>query len=336
MTECCILEAESRYSSISSEPADDCSVGTPEELAPGVFFLRGGTRYFEEGSKAGPAGAIRSLMCNNGWVDLGDEILLIDSNMPSRTRALLDAVRQTCGTKPISFVVNTHHHGDHIYANRSIREQTGAAIISCAEMLEELHRYETGAFGGDAGRWEQVAKVRPDLAGTSLLPPTMTFEHSLLIYGSKRRVELHHFGWGHTRGDTIVWLPEERIVFVGDLVTKGPFNIVRDGEMAAWPHYLAFIESLNPSIVCPGHGGRGSLEIVASQRAFLLALWREVEQRTSADTTLEEILSQLPPIRASLLADSQAADHLIPHDADLAVLSLSAQVERVFIQLQKP
>ena len=66
-------------------------------------------------------------MCNNGWIDLGDEILLIDSNMPSRTNALLAAVWQTVGNKPISLVVNTHHHGDHVYANRAIREQTGAA-----------------------------------------------------------------------------------------------------------------------------------------------------------------------------------------------------------------
>jgi len=333
MGQCCILEELSRREDPAIEPADDYSVTTPEELAPGVFFLRGGTRYFQEGAKTGPAGAVRSLMCNNGWVDLGDEVLLVDSNMPSRGDALLAAVRETVGDKPLRFVVNTHHHGDHVYGNRRIREKTGAAIIGCDAMVEELRRSETGAFGGEPGRWEQVARLRPDLRDTSLLPPTMTFERALSIEGRDRRVELHHFGWGHTRGDTIIWLPGERIVFVGDLVTNGPFNIVRDGEMAEWPDYLAFVESLAPEIVCPGHGRRGGVDIVTGQRAFFLALWREVAARAGPGVPLEQILRQVPDIRAALLADPGAAPHVIPEDADLAVLSLPAQVERVFGQI---
>jgi cyclase len=334
MGECCVLEEVSRQDARKVEPADDYSVGVPEELAPGIFFLRGATRYFQEGAKAGPAGAVRSLMCNNGWVDLGDEVILIDSNMPSRSEALLAAVRSTVGDKPIRFVVNTHHHGDHVYGNRRIREQTGAAIISCAEMVGELRRSETGAFGGEPGRWEQVAKLRPDLAQTSLLLPTMTFDRSLSLQGRDRRVELYHHGWGHTRGDTIIWLPDARVVFVGDLVTNGPFNIVRDGELAAWPKYLVFIETLKPNIVCPGHGDRGGPEIVTSQREFFLALWREVEDRANSGVTLDQLLQDLPDIRASLRVNPLAADHLIPQDADLAVLSLRSQVERVFGQLR--
>jgi cyclase len=335
MSQCCILETLSQDDNAVVEPIDDVSVATPEELAPGVFFLRGGTRYFQDGSKTGPAGAVQSLMCNNGWVDLGDEVLLIDSNMPSRSDALLAAVRDTVGDKPLRFVVNTHHHGDHVYGNRRIRERTGAAIIACNAMVEELRRHESGAFGGEPGRWEQVAKLRPDLQGTSLLPPTVTFERALFIEGKVRRVELRHFGWGHTRGDTIIWLPDERIVFVGDLVANGPYNIVRDGEMAEWPAYLAFIESLGPEKVCPGHGGFGGIDIVTRQRAFFLALWREVAGRARPGVTLDGMLAEVPSIRTSLLADPRVAPHVIPQDADLAVLSLRAQVERVFSQLSR-
>ena len=202
-------------------------------------------------------------------------------------------------------------------------------------MVEELHRYETGAFGGEPGRWEQVAKLRPDLTETSLLQPTITFKRSLTLQGSARRVELHHFGWGHTRGDTIIWLPDERVVFVGDLVANGPFNIVRDGEMAAWPVYLAYIESLKPEIVCPGHGSRGGLEIVTRQREFFhRALGAKSKSRALPGVTLEQVLAEIfLPFghRSSPIQD--AAEHVIPQDADLAVLSLSAQVERVFGQL---
>lgn len=316
----------------SDEP-NDHSVGIPQEVAPGVFFLKGGTRYFEEGTKTGPAGAVRSLMCNNGWIDLGDEVLLIDSNMPSRTDALLSAVRDTVGEKPIKYVVNTHHHGDHVYGNRRIHERTGAAIIACREMVDELKRFETAAFGGPPGRWEQVATLRPDLADTSLLPPTLVYGDRLELIGRDRRVELLHHGWGHTRGDTIVWLPAERVMFAGDLVANGPYNIVRDGEMREWPKFLAFMEELRPSIVCPGHGERAGPEILTSQRGFFLALWAQVESRVRDGITLDALLGDIEMIRAALLADPAAAEHVIPHDADLAVMSLNAQVERVFRQI---
>lgn len=334
MAECCVLEEIARKGSPPVPRDEDHSVGIPQELSPGVFFLRGATRYFQEGAATGPAGAIRSLMCNNGWIDLGDEVLLIDSNMPSRTDALLEAVRSTVGDKPIRFVVNTHHHGDHIYANRRIREATGASIIACKDMVDQMRRYEAAAFGGEPGRWEQVAKLRPDLGQTSLLPPTMMLDRFLSIMGRDRTVELHHYGWGHTRGDTIVWLPGERIVFVGDLVANGPFNIVRDGEMSAWPDYLAYIETLQPRVVGPGHGDHSGPRILATQREFFQALWREVEARAKPSVTIESVLADLPAIRNALLANPLAAEHVIPHDADLAVLSLKAQVERVFGQLR--
>jgi glyoxylase-like metal-dependent hydrolase (beta-lactamase superfamily II) len=335
VTESCLLEHDARSCCATAAPpalTGEEIIGTTEAVAPGVFFLRGATRYFEEGAKTGPAGAIQSLMCNNGWVDLGDEVLLIDANMPGRAGKLLAAVSATTD-KPIRFLVNTHHHGDHIYGNRTIHERTGAVIVACAEMVEELHRYESGAFGGAPSRWEQVAKLRPDVAATPLLAPTVTFDRRLVIEGSARRVELLHLNWGHTRGDTAVWLPQERVLFTGDLVANGPFNIVRDGEMRRWPEFLAGLEALGPNVVCPGHGDRAGGELVARQRTFFEALWGQVERRAKAGQTLPQILGELAELRSGLKADPRAAFHLIPPQADLPMLSLAAQVERVFNQL---
>jgi glyoxylase-like metal-dependent hydrolase (beta-lactamase superfamily II) len=305
------------------------------ELAPGVFFLQGRETYFRSGTTSGPAGAIRTLMCNNGWVVLGDEVLLVDANMPDRADELLALVAQTT-KKPVRYVVNTHHHGDHIYGNRIVRERTGAEIIGCTAMVEELRRYETGAFGVPPGRWEQVAQQRPDVARTPLLAPTRTFDSQLAIRGAGgMRVELLHLGRGHTRGDTVVWLPRERIAFLGDLAANGPYNIVRDSDMAAWPHTLAAIEALGPQIICAGHGAPASVALLASQAAFFRALWREVERRAGAGLSCEAVVGDLGAIRAALLADPTAAHHVIPAEADLPVLSLRAQVERTYDQIDQ-
>lgn len=306
----------------------------PDEVAPGVFFLMGETRYFQDGTQAGAAGAIRSLMCNNGWVVLGDHVLIIDANMPARADTLLAAVRRTTD-KPVRYLFNTHHHGDHLYGNRVVAGRTGAAVVAYSGMAEELRRYETGAFGGQPGRWEQVAKLRPDVAAVPVMAPTQTFERALVLDGGNgRRVELLHPGLGHTRGDAVAWLPNERVLFTGDLASNGPFNIVRDAEMAPWVDTLAALQALDPLIVCPGHGPRGDATLLTDQRGFFVALHREVGGRMERGQSLDDILGDLEVIRASLLADPAAAGHVIPRKADLSVLSLRAQVERTHDQMR--
>lgn len=336
MSQTCILGARADTGQIGSFVADNDDVGTPEQIADGVFFLRGGTHYFRDGTQTGPAGSVPRLMCNNGWVVLGDHVLLIDANMPGRADILIEAVRATTD-KPIRFVFNTHHHGDHVYGNRAIVERTGATIIASTKMVEELRRYETGAFGGPPGRWEQVAKARSDVAATSLLVPTTTFERAMELTGSQgRRVELLHLGMGHTRGDAIAWLPSERIMFVGDLVANGPFNIVRDAEMAPWIDTLTAMQALDPLVVCPGHGALGDGALLAHQRAFFIALAAETAKHIRAGRTREDIPGCLADIRSSLLSNPDAAGHVIPASADLSVLSLQAQVERAFDQMIAP
>ncbi len=306
----------------------------PEEVVPGVFFLMGETRYFQDGTQAGAAGSIRSLMCNNGWVVLGDHVLVIDANMPGRADALLAAVRGTTD-KPVRFLFNTHHHGDHTYGNRVIAGRTGATVVAYSGMEEELRRYETGAFGGAPGRWEQVAKLRPDVAATPVMGPTQTFDRPMILDGGDgRRVELLHPGLGHTRGDAVAWLPEQRVLFTGDLISNGPFNIVRDSEMGPWPDTIAALQALDPAIVCPGHGPRGDAGLLAEQRGFLVALCREVEDRIRAGFSREAVLGDLDAIRTGLIADPAASGHVIPPGADLSVLSLQAQVERTYDQMQ--
>jgi cyclase len=340
MTQTCLIDGLSRNRRLDTVVARSLTQAEtqapasidPVEVAPGVFFLEGGTRYFRAGTEQGPQGSIRSLMCNNGWVVLGDEVLLVDANMPGRADVLLDAIRNTTD-KPVRYLFNTHHHGDHVYGNGAIFQRTGCTITACIGMVEELRRYETGTFGGSPGRKEQVAKFRPDVAATELMLPDMLFERSLVFEGGGRRAELLHLGWGHTRGDAVLWLPRERVLFAGDLVTNGAYNIVRDAEMMPWISTLANLRALDPLSVCPGHGPMGQLALIDDQLSFFLALLRQVEKRIAAGLTREALLADLEDIRGALLAEPQAAEHVIPRQADLSVLSLQAQVERIYEQV---
>jgi cyclase len=300
-------------SALAAEPVppDAIAAAEPEEVAPGVFFLMGETRYFRDGTRQGAAGTVGSLMCNNGWVVFDDHVLLIDANVPGRADALLAAVRRTTD-KPVRTLFNTHHHGDHVYGNRVLAERTGAAVVAHAGMAEELRRHETGAFCGGPGRWEQVARFRPDVAAAPVMAPTRTFERSMTFDdGRGRRVELFHPGLGHTRGDAVAWLPRERVLFTGDLVTNGPFNIVRDSEMAPWLGALTALQALGPAVVCPGHGARGDASLLADQR--VAAATRQASARVARPSA--------PTIGASAPSCPHAASSSAPRSAAMSSLS---------------
>jgi hypothetical protein len=103
--------------------------------------------------------------------------------------------------------------------------------------------------------------------------------------------------------------------------------------MAPWVGTISAMQALQPTVVCPGHGARGDKVLLAHQRSFFVALRREVEVRVEAGKTHEQILGDLEIIRGALLSDDEIAGFVIPREADLAVLSLRAQVERTYEQM---
>ncbi|WP_207421556.1 MBL fold metallo-hydrolase [Desertivirga brevis] len=213
------------------------------ELAPGVFFIKGRLGYFKSGN-------FQEVECNNGWIIFDNFVVLIDSNFPAKAKILLKEIRKTT-SKPIRYVVNTHHHGDHLYANRFWFNQ-GAAIVSHRGVAEELRKFETGHYSGKPGRWEDASRRRDDLIEFPLLPPSLTFEEQLVIEDKNRRLELIHLAPGHTRGDAVAWLPNEKIIFTGDSCLNGPFNLFMDAHILSWIEALDKMQNLKPELSFPG------------------------------------------------------------------------------------
>lgn len=309
------------------------SFNDPVELAPGVFFLEGSTTFFEAGTSAGPSGNYQTLMCNNGWVIFDDFVLVVDANLPARAEALIEAIRKTTD-KPIRFVLNTHHHGDHIYGNKLFVEREHTRIVSHEGLTQELKQHETGYFGGAPGRWETVAKLRPDVAATPLVTPTETFSTSRIMKDrAGREVHLLHLGRGHTSGDAWVWLPKERVLFAGDMLTNGPYNIVRDSFMGDWVSALGKADGLGAEIVLPGHGPAGEADLVTRQKAYWEAIRDIALRHKRAGTSWKELEDSIGKIRVELESDDRAVRHLIPQHSELPILSLGAHLQRYFEQL---
>src|SRR5262249_1827574 len=155
------------------------------------------------------------------------------------------------------------------------------------------------------GRWEQTAKSREDVRSSRLKPPSVLFPHELIFDDGKHRVELTHLGVAHTHGDAVAWLPKEGILFTGDVCVNGPFNFVGDGDVEKWITTLEAARKLGARMVCPGHGPRGTDEMLNDQRAFFIALRDQVGALVRAKRTAQEVRDSVDKIKAALAANSR-------------------------------
>src|SRR5437763_2036915 len=194
------------------------SDATPETvriIAPGVWFREGD---MEQGH------------CNNIIIEMKDYLIVVDANFPSGARgAMADTKRLS--SKPVKYVFDTHHHGDHLYGN-PVWTQAGATTLAYKGVAEELKRYEPK-------RWQAEAKQRKDVAELKLdapEPPKQTFDKSpFILKDDTREVRFYFFGWAHTRGDGFVYLPKEKVLCTGDAVVNGPHNNTADANIGNWP-----------------------------------------------------------------------------------------------------
>ncbi len=224
--------------------------------------------------------------CNNVVIDVGDGLLVVDANFPSGAQALMDDLADV-SDKRVKYVFDTHHHGDHAYAN-AIWTRAGATTLAYVGVAEEMQRYEPG-------RWQETVASRPDVAAVgeeSVQPPQQTFSDvPYVLEGVDRRVEFHHFGWAHTRGDGMVFLPDEGILCTGDAIANGPYNYTGDGNTGNWPTVVTAALELDAQTILPGHGPAGGREIPEGQRQFFEEINAAVQEAFDNDVPLEDLVT---------------------------------------------
>ncbi len=226
--------------------------------------------------------------CNNVIIEMEDGLLIVDANFPSGAKLVMDDVKAV-SSKPVKWVFDTHHHGDHAYGN-PLWTKAGATTLAYIGVAEEIKRYEPAG-------WQGAAKTRPDVAELNLdtlEPPQQTFsETPHVIEDGTRRIELHHFGWAHTRGDGFVYLPKEKILCSGDAAVNGPFNFTGHGNTGSWPNVMARALELDAQTVLPGHGPSGGREILAGQKEFFEFINEAVGKAFAEGKKLEEVVPEI-------------------------------------------
>jgi len=244
------------------------------EYSPGVYFRHGDLHGHGH--------------CNNGFIVFEEFVLVVDGNFPSGAEACIADIRKVT-QKPIRFVFDTHHHGDHAYGN-PVWVKNGVVPVAHEGVVREMARYEPK-------RWQE-AMSREDVKATGLsapIPPRVTYPDRMVFDDGNMRVELLHFGHAHTRGDGFAYLPKQKILFTGDAVVNGPYNYMGDGNTESWLEVVDALRQLDVEVVAPGHGPLGPRSVLDDQREFIASLRVHVAEGIQQGKAPEEIAKAYKP-----------------------------------------
>ena len=277
-----------------------------EEVAKGVYFVTStGSVY---------------VMSNCFMIEGDRDVMMVDSHVtPAAARALIKAVKSITN-KPVRYLVNTHYHFDHAHGNQAFpegvdiigheytREKLSGDVLSentflsftqgLPEMLEGLKERIAAESDANAKKALQTqlkiqsayVKALKELDPT---PPNVTFDSRMSMFYGGREIQFLFLGRGHTGGDVVVHLPEEKIAFTGDLML--PFlSYMGDGFVDEWPETLEGLKSLGIETIYPGHGGPFSAEGgITNFQSYLKDLWVRVEKSKDAGLSAEEAAEKI-------------------------------------------
>ena len=248
----------------------------PIEIAPGVHVLRDGHI---------------PLVPNVGIVTGRDAGLVIDTGVGVRNGRRLLARARELTDRDLTLTI-THFHPEHGWGAQPF--SGNARILYNRAQLDELHmKFEAfKAMFGSLG-----PAIAGELEGVDLVEPDDTYEGTHTIdLGGEHHVELSERA-AHTRGDQVVWLPGQRVLFTGDLVENQLFPIFPDPDAHGdrWIQVLTELEQLQPDVVVPGHGDLGGVEILTATREYLQTVRAQVTDAVAHGSELAEAQQQLNP-----------------------------------------
>jgi cyclase len=223
---------------------------------------------------------------SNTGVIVGDrDVIVIDSlTNENMTRFFLDEIRRITD-KPVSTLINTHSHADHVYTNHLF---PSATVISSVHGREKTREFQQQQSLHDL----TFKKLFPgvDFTGGRYTLQDMTFAGSISIFQSEREVHVIELGPGHSESDVIVHLPGEKIVFCGDMFMNGLPPLPAEGHLSETIGNLKRIEELQADIYVGGHGSPGTQTDIADQRIFLESLARQARDCFKRGLSYDEAL----------------------------------------------
>lgn len=240
---------------------------------------------------------------NTGVVIGDDAVLVADTQAtPAMAADVIRRIREITD-KPIKYVLLTHYHAVRVLGASAFMAEGGQQIIASQDtrdlIVERGEQDKASEIGRFPRLFRDVESVPPGLTW-----PTLTFSGQLTLWLGRLEVQLLQLGRGHTKGDTVLWLPQERTLLSGDLVEFDATPYAGDAYFQDWPQTLDRVAALQPLALLPGRGPalRGAQQVqqgIEGTRAFVSELWDSVRAGVAAGRELravyEETFARLKP-----------------------------------------
>ena len=252
---------------------------------------------------------------NTGIVIGDDSVLVADTQAtPAMAADVVRRIREVTD-KPIRYVVLTHYHAVRVLGAAGYHAEHILASEDTRDLIVERGEQDKASEIGRFPRlFRDVGSVPPGLTW-----PTLTFTGRMTLWLGSLEVQLLQLGRGHTKGDTVVWLPRDRILLSGDLVEYGATPYAGDAYFRDWPQTLDNLSALDPVAVVPGRGAALTTpdEVragIAGTRDFVSDLLASVEAGVAAGRDLNAIYKETVAALRPKYGHWVIFDHCMPFD----------------------
>jgi glyoxylase-like metal-dependent hydrolase (beta-lactamase superfamily II) len=186
---------------------------------------------------------------NTGVIVGDDAVMVIDAQAtPLMAREVIRRIRRVTD-KPIEYLVLSHYHAVRVLGASAYRAREIIASEATRGLISERGKQDMASEIGRFPRLFRGARTIPGLTW-----PTLVFKERMTVMLGKLEVHILHPGPGHTGGDTVVWVPSQRVLFSGDLVEYQAGVYTGDAHLEVWPETLAKLQALKPRALVPGRG----------------------------------------------------------------------------------
>ena len=252
---------------------------------------------------------------NTGIVIGDDAVLVADTQAtPAMAQDVIRRIREVTD-KPIRYVVLTHYHAVRVL---------GASAYGAQQILASEDTYDLIVERGEADKASEIGRFPRLFNDVETVPPgmtwpTMTFRGKMTLWLGKLEVQLLQLGRGHTKGDTVVWLPHERTLLSGDLVEFDATPYAGDAYFKDWPQTLANVAALKPLALVPGRGAalKGEAQVAEGLRgtaSFIADMRASVEAGIAAGQDLNAVYKSTYAALKPRYGHWVIFDHCMPFD----------------------
>ncbi len=262
-------------------------------VAPGIYAF--------VGELGGRSAANEGMNATTGFIVTGAGVVVIDSGATYQVARKIHAAIKHVTREPVKFVINTGGQ-DHRWLGNGYFQEIGAVIIAQRAAADDMRARGADQIAGLAAELKQKTK------GTVATLPTRLFDSDDTLHLGGFEIRVLHFAGGHTPGDSVVWLPQQSVLFAGDLVyVERLLGVLPFSNVKNWLASFNAMEQLQPRIIVPGHGRVCDLDRARRDtKDYLLLLHDHMEQAIDAGTDLQTAIDSLDQSRFKHLANWEA------------------------------